>query len=285
MKHILITLLLFGCSANVPAAGTKPKDDSPIVHTTPPVVTTPSTGMTKDQYLALATGSTCANTKFTSQGKPIKRIGYLKGLALTYAKTVCNPTGATYKVASMPVTDSTTDAFAVYGIKPATAEDRLNTAFALSIGSAARESSWRWFCGKDAAATNTESSTAEAGLHQSSYNSRYNKDGKTINKSRADLYAFFKADKSRCFAKEYKDIGLTADAANLKNWGTGEGVIFQELSKQCPGFAVEYHLMGMRERVTHYGPLKGKRAELKPACTNMFATLGKAIKDNPSLCN
>lgn len=282
MKLLLIlafSFLVIGCATQGIVDGTVPSSSD-----TTAAVVPADQQMTRDQYLALATKSTCANTEFASQGKPSKRVGYLKGMALTYGKTVCNPTGDTYKVASQPIGNSNIDAFAVYGLSLPTAENRLNTAFALAIGSAARESSWRWFCGKDAAASNTTSSTAEAGLHQSSYNSRYNRDGETINASRDKLYKYFKADKSRCFAKEYKDIGLTADAANLKNWGTGEGVIFQELSKQCPGFAVEYHLMGMRERVTHYGPLKGQRAELKPACTALFVDLNKAIKANPSLC-
>lgn len=237
--------------------------------------------MTKDQYLTLATGSTCAKTKHDVQGLP--RQGWVKGMALTYAKTICNPTGDTYKVAGQPLGNANVDALAHYGLNPQTTEERVNTTFSLALGSAARESTWRWYVGKDANASNTDSSTCEAGGYQTSYNCRYNRDGLTINPSRDKLYKFFKADKSRCFATEYKS-GLAGNAENLKNWGTGEGVTFQELSKQCPGFATEYHLMAIRERRTHYGPINIKKSEAKPVCTDMFASLRKAIKDNPSLC-
>lgn len=275
MKWFLILLALFftiGCTEAV----TVVTDETPT--TSVPV----KDQMTKADYLAIATGNTCATSKFGNRGTP--KQGFMKGIALTYAKTVCNPTGDTYKIASQALGNSNVDALTLYGLTPKTELERLNLTFSLAIGSGGRESSWKWYCGRDASATNTTASTAEAGLYQTSYNSRYNRDGATINAARDKLYKFFKADKSRCFATEYKS-GLVGDATNLKNWGTGEGVVFQELSKQCTGFATEYHLMMIRERLTHYGPIKSKDAEIKPVCTDMFVKLNKAIKDNPSLCS
>lgn len=279
MKLLLVlaaTFLMFGCDEK------KPENGGPMVTSGDSTAAIVKPEMTKTQYLNLATTSTCAKTNFTSQGVP--KAGYLKGIALTYAKTVCNSNGDTFKVASQSLGNANIDALTHYGVKATTPIDRLNTTFSLAIGSGARESTWRWYVGKDASASNTTADTCEAGYHQTSYNCKYNRDGVTINPERAALYKYFKADKSRCFADEYKN-GTKGDAANLKNWGTGEGVIFQELSKQCPGFAVEYHLMAIRMRITHYGPLKTKAAEIKPACTDMFVQLNKTIKDNPSLCN
>jgi hypothetical protein len=70
----------------------------------------------------------------------------------------------------------------------------------------------------------------------------------------------------------------------MKNWGTGEGVEFQRLSKECPGFASEYHAVMVRVNRKHYGPINTKQTELKAVCTQMFARLYDAIKGDPDIC-
>lgn len=285
MKYVLILLVLstslLSCENLI---GTSPttSGDATVVE---PQVVKPVDPFTIAKLTSMAMNSSCAKTTHVGQGVPTQN--YMKGIALTYARVVCRPNSDSYKIASQPLGGAHIDALTHYGLKPQTPEERLNMTFSLMIGSGARESTWRWCVGKDANASNTEASSCEAGLYQTSYNARYNyaktNADLTLNAARENLYKQFKANKEGCFAAEYKG-NVTCSAANLKNWGTGEGVKFQELSKQCPGFATEYHLMTARERRTHYGPINLKKSEVKPVCTDMFEQIRKSILADKEFC-
>ena len=228
-----------------------------------------------DEITSIALASECAQTAHDVQGKPPK--SYLKGSALSFAKAVCQPTSEVTIITSQAVGDASKDALAHYGLKPATAQERLEVVYSLMLGSAARESSWRWCVGKDPGASNTSAETCEAGLYQTSWNSR------SASPALPRLFAKYKTDKSGCFATEYKGA-TTCTAANLKNYGTGDGVVFQDLSKNCPGFATEYHGIMLRTRRSHYGPINIKKSSIKTACTNMFKDIRKKIEAKPTLC-
>lgn len=229
-----------------------------------------------DEITSIALNSECAKTAHDVQGKPPK--SYLKGSALSFAKAVCHPEAETTVIASQALGEASKDALAHYGVKPATAQERLEVVYSLMLGSAARESSWRWCVGKDPGASNTSSETCEAGLYQTSWNSR------SASPALPRLFQKFKADKSGCFATEYKGA-TTCSEANMKNWGTGDGVEFQKLSKECPGFATEYHAIMLRVRRSHYGPINQKKSSIKPACTQMFKAIRAKIESKPSLCS
>lgn len=229
-----------------------------------------------DDITSIALNSECAKTAHDVQGKPPK--SYLKGSALSFAKAVCNPLSETTEIASQAVGDASKDALAHYGVRPNTAQETLEVVYSLMLGSAARESSWRWCVGKDPGASNTSAETCEAGLYQTSWNSR------SASPALPRLFQKFKADKSGCFATEYKGA-TTCSEANMKNWGTGEGLEFQQLSKHCPGFATEYHAIMLRMRRSHYGPINQKKSSIKPACTQMFKDIRAKIESNPSLCS
>lgn len=229
-----------------------------------------------DEITSIALNSACASDAHDSQGKPPK--SYLKGSALSFARAVCHPEGESTIIASQAVGDASKDSLAHYGLNPATPQERLAVTYSLMLGSAARESSWRWCVGKDPGATNTSSETCEAGLYQTSFNSR------SASAALPKIFAKYKADKSGCFAVEYKGLTTCSDA-NLKNWGTGEGVEFQKLSKDCPGFATEYHAIMVRMRRSHYGPINIKKSLVKQSCTNMFKDIMKKIQATPALCN
>ena len=229
-----------------------------------------------DEITSIALNSECAKTAHDNQGKPPK--SYLKGSALSFAKAVCNPTDEVTLITSQAIGDASKDALAHYGVKPATAQERLEVIYSLMLGSAARESSWRWCVGKDPGASNTSSETCEAGLYQTSYNSR------SASPALPRLFAKYKSDKSGCFATEYKGATKCTDA-NLKNWGTGDGVEFQKLSKECPGFATEYHGIMLRTRRSHYGPINQKKSMIKQSCTKMFNQIRNKIQQKPELCS
>lgn len=243
--------------------------------TSPPVEPAPSldSAAAQAKVIALSVGSACQKEAHGNQGTP--PTGFMKGIALTYARAICHQDQDWVKIASQPAGDPAKDAMAHYGLAPGPA--RLESTFALMVGSAARESSWRWCVGKDPGATNTSGETCEAGLYQTSWNSR------SASAVLPSLFKEFKASPAGCFSKEYKG-STTCSADNMKNWGEGDGVEFQRLSKDCPGFASEYHAVMVRVRRTHYGPINLKKAEIKPSCVSMFSAIRKAIEADQSLC-
>lgn len=282
MKFIalLLTLALFAACNAAPVAekpaAVLPQPTPVVVVPTPtPKMTPPPMPGTIDDVMAIATGSACAKAAHGAQGTPPK--SYMKGIALSFARAACNPDREAVKVAGQAIGDASKDALAHYGIKADTPDKRLAAVYALMVGSAARESSWRWCVGKDPGADNTDSETCEAGLYQTSYNSR------TRHAVLPKLYAQFKADKSGCFESTYKST-TTCSEYNLKNWGTGEGVEFQRLTKNCPGFASEYHAVMLRVNRTHYGPINRKMVTYVPACADMFAQVGAYVKAHPGVC-
>ena len=282
MKHILITFItvcgLFGCDPAF-CFSTRPLSnevEKPEVTPTPspsPEIVDADAG--RELLFNIAEKDLCAQTAHDVQGTPPK--SYMRGVVLTYVKTLCNPDSDVYKIASQPLGDASKDALAHYGLKPQAASERLNMVFALMIGSAARESSWRWCVGKDPGASNTSGETCEAGLYQTSWNSR------KASPALVTLFNEFSEYPAGCFATEYKGK-TTCSSSNMKNWGTGEGVTFQALTKECPGFATEYHAIMVRVNRTHYGPINKKKSEIKPACISMFERVRQAVVKDPNLC-
>lgn len=232
-------------------------------------------GVLKTKIQAIALNSQCKKTAHGEQGNPPSN--YMSGIALSYARALCNQNDEYVKVASQPLGDPNKDALAYYGLKPKTSAERLQMTFSLVLGSAARESSWRWCVGKDPGAQNTTAETCEAGLYQTSYNSR------SASPVLPELFFLAKETGIGCFAKEYKGT-TTCSASNLKNWGTGEGVKFQELSKNCPGFATDYHAVMVRVNRKHYGPINTKKSEMKPVCVTMFQQIKDLHDSNANFC-
>lgn len=254
---------------------------APVITPAPIPVTPPG----RDFFYNLADTSPCAKSVYGGgQGKAPQ--GYRRGVVLSYAKAICNPDSDVYKIGSQPLGSPSKDALAHYGIDGSTQAKRLNSLFAIMMGSAAHESSWRWCVGRDTVAKESDKkiclygdgSTCEAGLHQTSYNS-VPKTGPL-----RDLYNAFKSYPSGCFSKEYKG-STTCSSENMKAYGSSqEARAYQTLSKECPGFAVESAVIMMRTVRTHYGPINKKKAEMFPACVSMFDKVRQAVQENPDLC-
>ena len=294
-------LILGHCTKRAEAFSKKPPVVQPSPSPTPEPVEVIDAYAGRQLIFDIATKDVCASAEYGDPSKKDPRIkhnqgkappGYLKGLALTYVKLICEHdedliAKQVYEIATAPVGSPDRDALAHYGLKPATPTDRLNVTFALMIGSNARESSWRPCVGRDINAKASDvkgclppgsGSTCEAGLAQTSYNS--------VPKSGAlkDLYDSYLEYPRGCFEKEYYGK-TTCTEANWKNHGTDpKALAFQALSKSCPGYTVESGLIMFRTTRTHYGPLNQKKAEVYPACSAMFERIRQAVIKQPSLC-
>ncbi len=246
------------------------------------------TNATVETITKLANGSACAKYSWKDRGKAPP--GYIKGVALVYARAVCDPTRSDLVVVSQAKTgNDEKDAlswfnsnFNAVGMKNDVAGiDTMRHAFTLLTGLGMRESSGEHCCGRDASADNVASESAEAGLYQTSY------DSKGASPELPKLFTKYKADTSGCLLDVFKE-GVTCSAADLKNWGTGvDGLAFQKLEKDCPAFAAEYAAVMLRVSggtKGHYGPLRTKAAEIRPECDEMLHQVQDVVQDNPALC-
>lgn len=237
---------------------------------------------------ALAVGSTCAKYSFKDRGQAPK--GYLKGVAETFARAVCQPTRSDVVLVSKPkTTDDARDALSWYASNFAAlgmANDvagvvTMRHVYTLLIGLGMRESSGEHCCGRDTTATNTSSSSAEAGAWQTSYDSH------SFSAELDKLFERYRTAPPKCFLEAFKD-GVTCSATDWEIWGTGaDGRDFQKISKECPSFSTEYAAMMLRlsgGSAGHYGPLRRKDAELRPECDQMLQKVQALVEANPSLC-
>jgi len=285
MKGILIMkrqILLFAVASFLSACTLPPMDESP-----PPVEREPVVDVQALQakVTSLAVNSDCHKAAHDVQGTPPQ--GYMKGIALTYARGICRPSEAWVQAAQVPLGPSNKDALTHYGVSSSlSAAERLDVVFALILGSSARESSWRWCVGRDTLAKESDrkgcveggGETCEAGHSQGSYNSI---GSNTILRG---LFTEFGSEPAHCFAKEYKGA-TTCTAANLKNWGSNpKAVEFQRLSKHCPGFPTQSKAVLLRTTRTHFGPINKKQVTLKPQCVAMFSKIRQAIASDPAIC-
>lgn len=221
--------------------------------------------------VSMAGSSACAKYSWRyNQG--VAPRGFPKGVALSYARSYCklNTADSAVQVMAQPLGDEAKDALAFYSAMPAipseTPVERLRSVYALSLGLGMLESSGRPTIAApyDSANPHPSSETAEAGLFQTSWDSR----GKSP--ALLPLYDAFKADPSNrhChFATFMEGVKhpLTGPI------GDNAGAEFQQFTKTCPGFATAYVAIMLRVNRKHYGPVKSHpKAEHLPICVAMF---------------
>ena len=243
--------------------------------------------MQVDAIKALAVGSVCYRYQWLNRGQMPR--GYIKGVALSFARGVCAPMRSDIAVVSMAKTTNTqrdalawyTTEFAALNMSNAVAGlDTFRHTYTLLIGLGMRESSGEHCTGRDTSATNTTADSAEAGAWQTSYDSRGSSPELPI------LFAQYQASTRGCFLSAYAE-GVTCTAANWQNWGSGNGAVFQQLEKDCPGFAAEYAAVMLRVQggsLGHYGPLRTKAAELRPECDTMLRGVQAIVAAHPEVC-
>jgi hypothetical protein len=209
-------------------------------------------------------------------------------MALVYARIYCKlkaEDAAAVEMAKANTGDTDRDALAWYSDIFAAAGmdnenagiDTLRHLFVLLIGLGMRESSGKYCEGRDRSASNTTAETAEAGLFQTSFNAR------NASPLLPELFAQYSANPNG-FIEVFRE-GVHCSAADLENFGSGDGMEFQRLSKECPAFAAEFAAVGLRNIRKHWGPINRKTAEVRPECDQMLSQVQDAVDALPDICS
>lgn len=224
--------------------------------------------------IELARNSPVASYSWKGRGKA--PIGYVNGMAVMFARVLCNLHRfglAAREMAKADTGQTATDALAHFrsefkalGMDNSQAgETTLRHLFVLMFGLGMRESSGDCYAGQGG---NTGSDTAEAGLFQTSYNSH------TRNPELDNLFRYYKGKTD--FIDIFKE-GVSIGAGDLKNWGSGTGKEFQHLTKACPAFAVEYAAIVLRNDRQYSAPVNLKKVELRRDCDDLLAQVQSLI--------
>ena len=237
----------------------------------------------------LAAGSSCYRYQWVGRGQ--MPVGFIKGVALSFARSVCQPSRTDLAIVSRAATtDAVHDALAHYSAifsglnlnNSVAGTDTLRHVYTLLIGLGMRESSGEHCVGRDTSASNYTSDSSEAGAWQTSWDSH------TLSTELVKLFNQYKASTRGCFSTEYAQ-GVTCNAANWMNWGTGvDGLRFQQMEKECPGFAAEYAAVMLRisgGSSGHYGPLRTRAAEVKTECDTMLRGVQDIVVAHPEVCS
>jgi hypothetical protein len=300
-KYLLCVFFLVSCELPREDAPTPPTTTPTVVAETPkatpsPVVVetpkppTPTPSISK--LLDTVSNTKCAQYFWKDRGKA--PLAYIQGVSLIYAKSICQSTREDVKIISAarqlpePLWDYV-DALSWYnsnfnaiGLNNDTSGiDTLRNSYTLLIGLGMRESSGKYCLGRDMSANYTTGDTAEAGLFQASWGAH------TTNPALLRLHKKYQEGNQKCFLDVFSK-GVSCSVDDMKNWGTGEGVNWQKMTKACPAYAVEYSAVLLRTSGgTHgeFGPLRRKEVELNLDCNNMLKQVEAVIKAEPSLCS
>jgi hypothetical protein len=227
-------------------------------------------------------------------GRGMAPIGYLKGMALTYARVYCHYSlrpgepenfrdrfAVQMAKAAGPGASTTTDAVARFArdLRALGADlsqdgvDVLRGLFTILIGLGMRESSGKYCTGrhrdKKIAAT---AQNSEAGLFQISYD---------IGVHAGDFQALYKKYQQRP-SSGFLDVfseGVTCPADDWANVGGGPGRDFQQFSKDCPAFTVELAALALRSRANHWAPINARKVQIREECWTLLRGVETAIDD------
>jgi len=277
MKLVPLLLLLASCASQplpTPEIPTVPPVVvTPPVVVVPPVIIIPPVEPPKVTIAAItdiAANSSCAKYKWKDRGVAPK--SYIKGMAVMFAKEVCKPGLASTTTYYRP--GAGRDGLEHYGKTP----DAI-TSFSILIGAGMRESSGKYCTGKDASASNSSSDTAEGGMFQTSFNAIK---ASTAHPDLMVIFNKYKAGGVNC-VELFKE-GVSCSSADAKNYGTGDGYLFQKLSKDCPALSAEIAANTLRSLYKHYGPLINRAAEDRQECRDMLTAVEIQVKARPELC-
>lgn len=245
-----------------------------------------------EQIGTIAANSACARVNWRDRGQA--PAAYMRGMAVVFARAACQADRPDVQVVAKArlapgVQNNKVDAltwydakFAELGMSNATdGVDTLRHAYTLLMGLGMRESSGKYCEGRDRSAEFTAHDSAEAGLFQTSFRARLR------HPTMAALYEKYKADQSGCLLDVFKR-NVSCAAHNAENFGEGEGVNWQQLTKTCPAFATEYAAVLMRVHGGsrgEFGPLRNRAAQLLPVCDAMFKQVQDLVRANPEMCS
>jgi hypothetical protein len=230
----------------------------------------------------IAAASSIASFDWPQRG--VAPIGYIKGMAVTFARAVCKLRAGDPVAVEMAkaATGSATDdclvhyqqKFAALGMDNSVAGvDTLRHLFVLMLGLGMRESSGEHCCGRDKNANNFSADTAEAGLFQTSWNAH------SEHNLMVPLFEHYRANPDTGFVEIFSE-DVICDAENWENHGDGTGRTYQELAKKCPAFPAEFTALAMRNTSDHWGPIINRRALLKDTADQMFREVQQFVENN-----
>ncbi|MGO9772478.1 MAG: hypothetical protein ACLPSW_23585 [Roseiarcus sp.] len=252
-----------------------------------------------DQIQTIAANSKCGRVAQSPKA-------FMRGIALVFAKAVCEPERADVKLVSaasgsLDPNPERTDALTWYEDEfgdlnmsnDKAGEDTLRHSYALMIGLAMRESSGRYCVGRDRTAHFDKASTAEAGVFQTSWGAHKISDTlKALN----DKYA---STGKGCLLEVFSK-NVSCSKWDAINWGDAtkckddkckedvkEGVAWQSLTKACPSYATEYAAVLVRKsggRLGEFGPLRHHDAKIYLQCDSMLSEIQTFVAAHPETC-
>jgi hypothetical protein len=235
----------------------------------------------------IAAGSAIA--RFNWPGRGAAPIGYIKGMAVIFARVLCKlraGDAAPVEMAKKNTGDAARDVLAHYdGVfgglgmsNDVSGPDTLRHLFVLMVGLGMRESSGKFCEGQDRSAPgNQTAEKAEAGLFQTSFDARH------ASPLLPALFAQFTANPAG-FKDIFREGCSPCTPRNLENFGSGPGRDFQQLSKESPGFAAEFAAVTLRNRRKHYGPINTRAAKVMPNCDVMLREVQTVVEASPQFC-
>jgi hypothetical protein len=218
----------------------------------------------QDRVIQIAAASDIARFNWPDRG--VAPAGYIKGMAVVYAQIYAKLKAgdrAATEMAKANSGDADHDVLAWYASEFSAAGMRNNTdgpdtlrhLFVLMIGLGMRESSGRYWVGRDKSASNLTADTAEAGLFQTSF------DARKAHSLLPEIFERFRRNPVG-FLEIFKEGAQTPSSVDLENFGSGDGAEFQRLSKTCPAFAAEFTAVALRHARTHWGPIINRAVQI-----------------------
>jgi hypothetical protein len=219
----------------------------------------------------IADHSACARIYWPGRGYAPK--GYLRGIALTYAKAVCEADAGGDSAAAVmnkPFGPVGEDALSsnFWGESGNSRLGHIRTAFAVAVGLGMRQSAGNPTVGRNRAVKDPTAETAEAGLFQLNYRSLGG--NPWLPKIRDEYTANPSLCQSGIFGKGVRKL-------HRKVVGTGAGAEYQRQVKACPALATEQAVVLLRTGKSYFGPIEDHQVALRPECDDMLRQVEKVL--------
>ncbi|MEY4754113.1 MAG: hypothetical protein RJA44_1788 [Pseudomonadota bacterium] len=225
----------------------------------------------RQQVSQIVAGSACAAHRWKSQGRA--PIGYVKGMALVYAKSYCEQLQdreLASRVLAAPLGDARRDALSHYGLDIDAPAEALRSVYALGIGLGMLESTGRATAGRNLRVRHPSEFHAEAGLFQTNHGSS------RLSSWFGTLDRAYEAAPQNCLAEVFAE-GVSATTPAVL--GHGAGARYQQRVRNCPGLATEYAMLLLRQHRSHFGPINRRKAQIVPACSAMLSEVEQAVRE------
>jgi hypothetical protein len=233
------------------------------------------------QITTLARNS--AIRKYNWEARGIAPPGYIKGVAVAYGcatRKFYTGHAAFKEIAKANTHNADKDALSWYAgtfdaagmSNNASSVSTLRHVYVFLMGLGMRESSGSYCAGRDRdmSYTNTTSLTCEAGAWQTSWNAK--------SCSPTILQGLF--DEYKKGAEGYQSIfkeGVHCSANSWENYGSGDGLTFQKMSKEQPVFACEVAAIVIRNLRKHYSSINSRQVEIRKEANDLLKQVESSI--------